>query len=243
MIRSQAHGHTSIGSARLPSGCCPAQDKPGHGELRPAPATHHLSMGSDACPATSSVAETGLLASAWVNTGSPTGAGSSVRLSMIVTGLGANALYHWRLRTASDSPFFPQSPWFTLPYNLITEADVRTAGGSVDAVEDLGAGAIHPLGRVSPNPIVSSAGLSYSLPKRGRVRIGVEDVAGREVAVLVGSGRGYRIASDALGRNGRARGAASSGGVLHSVGVRGPRGSTESRTGAVTLPPEGGGSR
>jgi hypothetical protein len=136
-------------------------------------------------PAGTAFDGTALLAGSWVNTGSPAGDGSSVGLSTLVAGLGANSLYHWRLRTMSDSPFFPRSPWFTLPYNSVTEADVRTAEGTVDAVEDPGAGAIHLLGRVAPNPIVSSAGLSYLLPKRGRVRIGVEDVAGREVAVLL----------------------------------------------------------
>jgi hypothetical protein len=89
------------------------------------------------------------------------------------------------LRTITDSPFFPRSPWFTMPYNGFSEPDVRT-GGTGTAVADP-----HPvtapllLEPNAPNPFARQTVLAYSLPEPGRVRLVVYDVAGREVALLV----------------------------------------------------------
>lgn len=125
----------------------------------------------------------GLVTGSAYNTGIPGGGGSVVGLSKVVTGLTSNIMYHWRLRTLTDSPFFPRSPWFSLPYNCVTEADVRT--GTVVGVEGGGAvpGALL-LGRGAPNPFEALTHLGYTLPERGHVRLVVYDVAGRQVAVL-----------------------------------------------------------
>jgi hypothetical protein len=132
----------------------------------------------------------GLLTSAVVTTGVPGPGGSVVPLSLPATGLGAGELYHWRLRIAGNSPFFPRSRWLAMPGNAVTEADVRTA--LVIGVEDApGAPAATGawLGVGSPNPFGSTTELAYSLPAAGRARIAVHDVAGRTVAVLAEGGQ------------------------------------------------------
>ncbi len=64
-----------------------------------------------------------------IDTGSPvTGVGSAVEISAAVNGLTPLTPYHWRMRFLTDSPFFPRSPWLTLPYNSRTETDLRTDG-------------------------------------------------------------------------------------------------------------------
>lgn len=109
--------------------------------------------------------------------------GSRVAISEVATGLASNTLYRWRLRILTDSPLFPRSPWFSLPYNCATESDIRV--GTVISVE---AGELTPgvlvLGSGTPNPFEASVLLRYTLPQRGHVRLAVYDVAGREVAVL-----------------------------------------------------------
>jgi hypothetical protein len=119
------------------------------------------------------------------DTGVPGVGGSMVALSGLVSGLDAAALYHWRLRVVSDSPFFPRSPWFSLPYNGVTEPDVRTAGITTGvAGARSGSPSLLILGRAAPNPFGSSTTLSYALPEAGHVRLAVYNVAGREVAVV-----------------------------------------------------------
>jgi hypothetical protein len=125
----------------------------------------------------------GLVTGSAYDTGVPGANGSAVALSGLVSGLTSNTLYHWRLRILTDSPFFPRSPWFSLPYNCVTEADVRVGipigvegGEPVPGALMLGSGA--------PNPFETLTHVRYTLPDRGRVRLAVYDVAGREVAVL-----------------------------------------------------------
>jgi len=127
----------------------------------------------------------GLVTGPVVNTGAPGGSGSVVALSGLVTGLMPNWLYHWRLRTLSDSPFFPHSPWFSLPYNSVTEADVRMAALIVDVAAGAGGAPRLQLESAAPNPFRGSTTLAYTTAERGRVRLGVYNAAGREVAVLV----------------------------------------------------------
>jgi hypothetical protein len=117
------------------------------------------------------------------NTGVPGGGGSVVGLSELLSGLTSNTLYHWRLRTLTDSPFFPRSPWFSLPGNSVTEADVRMGGDAGVDGEGAVPGALL-LGLGAPNPFEALTRLAYSLPERGHVRLAVYDVAGRQVAVL-----------------------------------------------------------
>jgi hypothetical protein len=62
------------------------------------------------------------------DTGAPGAGGSMVRLEETVEGLSPGMPYHWRLRVHADSPYYRWSPWFSLPYNNITETDVLTGG-------------------------------------------------------------------------------------------------------------------
>ncbi len=70
-----------------------------------------------------------------LDTGPPAPAiGSAAPFDELVGGLSPRVAYHWRLRTAAlHSPFFPRSPWFSLPYNNRTETDFRTPGCDTDA--------------------------------------------------------------------------------------------------------------
>ena len=129
---------------------------------------------------------TGLVTSAFGNTGAPGVGGSAVSFIQDVTGLAPGTLYHWRLRIASDSPFFPRSPWLWLPYNGVTEGDVRTGGDPTTAIAE---GSAPPpaglwLGRAAPNPFTTSTELNYTLPHHAMTRLGVFNVQGRQVATL-----------------------------------------------------------
>jgi hypothetical protein len=128
----------------------------------------------------------GLMAGSAYNTGAPKGGQSAVTLEQLVTALSANTLYHWRLRTLTDSPFFPRSPWFSPSFNGASEADLRAGFPNPTAIEDIDGPPPSPvlLQYVGPNPFGRSVELRYALPERGDVRLAVYDVAGREVAVL-----------------------------------------------------------
>jgi hypothetical protein len=45
-----------------------------------------------------------------------------------VTGLTGGTYYHHRMRNAFSSPYFPRSPWFSLPYANATQTVIRTLG-------------------------------------------------------------------------------------------------------------------
>jgi FG-GAP-like repeat/FG-GAP repeat len=121
-----------------------------------------------------------------LDTGVPTpGTGSTVAFSELASGLNPETLYRWRLRFISNSPFFPRTPWFSLAANGHSEADVRTAASAVTGVALASPGASAPwLEPCAPNPFTIATRLSYALPDRGRVRLAVYDVSGREIAVL-----------------------------------------------------------
>lgn len=118
------------------------------------------------------------------DTGAPSGGQSAIPLSELVSGLSANTLYHWRLRTATDSPFFPHSPWFSQVGNAPNEADIRTAGTTVAVADPIDAATHVWLAPSAPNPFTEETRVAYTLPDRGHVRLAVFDVAGRRVAVL-----------------------------------------------------------
>ena len=85
------------------------------------------------------------------------------------------------MRILGNSPFFPRSPWLWLPYNAVTEADVRTA--MPEAIGDVGSAPARLfLEPVAPNPVSGEIVLRYTLPAAGRVRLAVYDVAGRFIA-------------------------------------------------------------
>src|SRR5206468_11287265 len=73
---------------------------------------------------------TGIQRTAPADTGAPSASGSSVGFDQLVATLGPETVYRWRVRFETDSPFFPHSPWLSLPYNGRTETDFRTEGCS-----------------------------------------------------------------------------------------------------------------
>ncbi len=132
---------------------------------------------------------TGLVAGSIYDTGAPGTYGSAVALSEVVTGLAPDTPYHWRLRAASSSPYFPWSPWCSLPYNGVTETDVRTARDPAGVAIEVAGGSVKALQLMlmpgGPNPSRGSTTLAYTIPEPGHVWLGVYDATGREAAVLV----------------------------------------------------------
>jgi hypothetical protein len=125
----------------------------------------------------------GIVAGTSVMTGTPAAGGSTVPLSLLVGSLSPNSLYHWRLRVATDSPFFPQSRWLGMPDNAITEADVRTSATS--GIDVAGAPpAAAWLGASFPNPFSASTEIAYAIPSAAPLELGVYDVNGRKLATL-----------------------------------------------------------
>ncbi len=128
---------------------------------------------------------TGLETGPAVDTGEPAPAlGSAVALNELVSGLSEETAHHWRMRIASDSPFFPRTPWFSVQGNGPQESDLRTAsGGSGIAGEGAVAGSLRFLEVTSPSG--SRTQLVYRLPRAARAHLAVFDAQGRWVAVLV----------------------------------------------------------
>ncbi len=134
----------------------------------------------------------------WLDTGLPVpGLGSAVLATATVTGLPADTEVHWRVRFRGESPFFPTTPWCSVPSNGGTETDLRTGGGgssSVDGADPtqgggpgsgkgLGSGSIR-FARVTPNPSHDAALLSFHSPVRGETSLTIHDASGRRVATL-----------------------------------------------------------
>ena len=71
---------------------------------------------------------TGIDVSAPHDTGTPGSTGSASSFEESVVGLAEGTFYHWRLRTVSNNPFFPSSPWMSLAGNNVTETKLRTLG-------------------------------------------------------------------------------------------------------------------
>ena len=57
---------------------------------------------------------------------SPDGHGYGAELFETVSGLTPGTLYHWKLRVATRSPFFPHTPWFSMAPSTPTQMHVRT---------------------------------------------------------------------------------------------------------------------
>jgi hypothetical protein len=128
----------------------------------------------------------GVLTGPEVDTGAPVfGTGSAVALSGLAHDLAGGTLYRWRLRTVSDSPFFPQTRWLSLAANGVEEADLRTAFENTDvATPSVAAATGAWLEPSVPNPFVTATTFAYSLPDRGPARLAIYDASGREVRVL-----------------------------------------------------------
>jgi hypothetical protein len=90
---------------------------------------------------------------------------------------------HWRIRVTSSNPWFPRSPWFSLPHNAPTESDVRM-GLPVLAVDPTGPAPSALELAPWPNPASGPTHFAYALPSAGRARLVVRDLAGRLVRTL-----------------------------------------------------------
>jgi hypothetical protein len=120
----------------------------------------------------------------WLGTGAPqAGVGSRVLLHEFVSGLGVSRFYRWRVRVRSSSPYFPGSPWSSLPGNGPTETDLRTSPPPVAApvVAESLARELH----ARPSPFRASVEISFVAPRREPARVTVHDVAGRRVRTLL----------------------------------------------------------
>jgi hypothetical protein len=135
---------------------------------------------------------TDLVRSAYGLTGVPAVGGSAISILHEVSGLLPGTMYHWRVRIASDSPFFPRSPWLWHPGNAVSEGDIRTGGNPI-GIAGGGPGGVSPasglaLGPATPNPfsprIAPQTRFDFVVPARGRVHVAVYDLTGRLVAEL-----------------------------------------------------------
>ena len=127
----------------------------------------------------------GLVTGPSSDTGIPTFGGSAVPLSELASGLSAQTLYHWRLRIVTNSPFFPRSPWLSMPGNSRTEMDVRTAPGSSDVADEDRPTFSLRFERIESNPVIESTRLIFVSPSIAHVRLTIHDVTGRLVATLL----------------------------------------------------------
>jgi hypothetical protein len=123
-------------------------------------------------------------ATGWEMTGHADPGGSVSSMTQPVTGLSAGTSHHWRLRIASHSPFFPRTPWLSLPRTVPSEKQLRTAGVNPSAVTEITP--VSALKLVCANPSFGSRRtIAYSLAQRGLVRLSIHDASGRCVATLV----------------------------------------------------------
>ena len=121
---------------------------------------------------------TGLVTGTVTNTGTPAG----VSLIQLVTGLGPDEVYHWRLRVLGDSPYFPRSIWVGPAGNGSSEADFRVPS-TTTAVEEISSPSRRHVA-AAPNPFTSVTQLTYDLARTGPLRLSLYDVGGRRVSVL-----------------------------------------------------------
>jgi flagellar hook assembly protein FlgD len=65
-------------------------------------------------------------------------------------------------------------------------ADTNVPDGGAVSVAELGAaGTGLAIGRIEPNPSSASARISFTMPERGRAKLSVYDITGRQVRVLL----------------------------------------------------------
>ncbi len=120
-----------------------------------------------------------------VDTGLPVaGAGSRVAVNELIASLSPGTAFHWRVRTLSDSPFFPHSLWLSPAGNGAGETDFRTTGTPSSVATTEGEWSAIRLNAPFPNPAGPHLVLSYTLPRAAVVQISVYDIVGRSVAIL-----------------------------------------------------------
>jgi len=127
---------------------------------------------------------TGLVTGPAFDSGAPTGAGSTVALSELASGLDPGTLHRWRVRILTDSPFFPRSPWLRQAGGAVPQGDVRTVPVTTAVDEEDMMPPLRRLGAGTPNPFRTDVRFSYTLQQEGDHRLDVFDVHGRRVVVL-----------------------------------------------------------
>ncbi|MEZ4655566.1 MAG: T9SS type A sorting domain-containing protein [Candidatus Eisenbacteria bacterium] len=121
-----------------------------------------------------------------IDTGIPvSGTGSAQVVQQMVSGLDANRTYHWRVRFTSDSPYFPGTRWYSMPWNGAGGTHVRTGDDATDVAEDLPGSTSIRFSRIEPNPLRVETTLDFVLPASGPTSLTIHDVSGRRMATLV----------------------------------------------------------
>jgi hypothetical protein len=85
----------------------------------------------------------------------PLGWGSATLIKETVSGLDPGTLYLWRVRVASSSPYFPRTPWLSLPFNTVTEAKMRT--GSAPNQDPIASFTASPASGIAPVEVTFDA--------------------------------------------------------------------------------------
>jgi hypothetical protein len=141
----------------------------------------------NAAPFPSSLASAPLQQGSWLTTGAPVSGQGSWRVGHEVpAGLATGAPYHWRMRIAAHSPYFPHSPWRTAARSVPSEQQLRLpldpAAEVTPPRASSGQLAFH---EPHPNPLRGETVLTYRLAMPCRVTVTVHDVSGRCWATLV----------------------------------------------------------
>jgi hypothetical protein len=120
------------------------------------------------------------------DTGAPVpGQGSFAQGMEVLSGLTMTNPYHWRLRTAGGSPYFPRSPWFGVPRSVPSEKHLRVGSSACDVQVMSVANRGLRLEAARPNPLRDQTTLRYELTHSEHVLLTIHDAAGRRVTTLV----------------------------------------------------------
>jgi hypothetical protein len=110
--------------------------------------------------------------------------GGAASISPIVSGLKDGAVYGWKVRTLSRSPWFRYGAWISPQPNARGQWDVRTS--PVTTATPLAvAPASVDLGRAWPNPSSDGVNLSFAVPQATSARLQVKDLQGRRIRTLL----------------------------------------------------------
>ncbi|MBK8230800.1 MAG: FG-GAP repeat protein [Candidatus Eisenbacteria bacterium] len=121
----------------------------------------------------------------WTLPAAPNATGASVEWNQTINGLTTGSEYHWRVRTATSSPYFPHGPWYSLAPAGVNELHVRTRGlfSTIDVPEWSGTTAL-ALFPIAPNPARGEVELRFALRAAGPAQLALYDARGRQVIEL-----------------------------------------------------------
>ncbi len=111
--------------------------------------------------------------------------GAPFPMGLAASSAAVNDPSHWRARILSKSPYFPRTPWFSMPGNGVNEGDFRMNGPVLAVEPAVDAAELVALAPGAPNPTRGGSRLSFTLPHGGMARLTVQDVQGRRVRTLV----------------------------------------------------------